>query len=94
MTKAVIFVPVGEFDPHAARCAEYVEEKGYELAGVVRGDWAAVQKMMRDGEADVVVLSTEDHLDPRRKPRIEVVANAALSRWETRTRVIRRGGAR
>lgn len=91
MTRAVIFIPSGAFDPHAARCAAYAQERGYELVGIVRDDWAAVQRMMRDGEAAVVVVSTEDHLNPQRKPRVEVVANAAASRWEKRTKVIRRG---
>jgi hypothetical protein len=91
MTKAVVFVPSRDFDPHAARCVAYVEERGYELVGIVRDDWAAVQKMMVDGETSVVIVSEERHLNPRRKPRVEVVANApAPSRWEQRTRVIRR----
>lgn len=90
MTRAVIYVPSDDFDPHAARCTIYAEERGYELAGIVRDDWAAVQRMLGDGEASVALVSIEEHLPAERKPRVEVVVNAAGSRWEKRTKVIRR----
>ena len=93
MTRAIVYVPAGELDPHAARCLAYCEAQGYEFRGIIRGDWAAAERMMGDGETSVVLVSTEGHLPPDRKPRIEVVANQALSQRETRTRVIRRGAA-
>lgn len=93
MTRAIVFVPSDEFDPHAARCTAYAEDRGYELQGVIRDDWAAAQRMLGDGQTSVVIVSEESHLDPNRRPRIEVVANqysSRNSRWEQRTRVIRR----
>jgi hypothetical protein len=92
MTRAIIYIPAGEFDPHAARCVNYAEERGYELVGIVRDNWPAARKMAEDGGTTVVIVSEESHLDPERKPRIEVVANEYSngSRWERRTRVIRR----
>jgi hypothetical protein len=92
MTRAIIFVPAKDFEPHADRCLAHCEAQGYEFQGIIRGDWDAAQRMMGDGETSVVLVSTEDHLPPNRKPRIEVVANQALSRWETRSRIIRRPG--
>jgi hypothetical protein len=90
MTRAVVFVRSDEFDPHATRCTIYAEEQGYELTGIVVDDWDAVTRMLGDGEASVAIVSTENHLPAERKPRVEVVANAHSSRWEKRTRVIRR----
>ena len=94
MTRAVVFVRSDEFDPHATRCTIFAEEVGYEIAGIVRDDWPAVLKMLGDGEASVVLVSVEDHLPADRKPRIEVVANQGVRRFEARTRVIRRIWAR
>jgi hypothetical protein len=90
MTRAVVFVRSDEFDPHATRCTQYAEEKGYELTGVVVDNWDAVNQMLHDGEATVAIVSEESHLPAKRKPRVEVVANAAAGRWERRTRVIRK----
>lgn len=91
MTRAVVYVPpTADFDQHAARCMEYCEQQGYELRGIIRNDWEAAERMMGDGETSVVIVSTEAHLDPQRKPRIEVVANQAATRHETRTRIIPR----
>lgn len=94
MTKAIIYVPHGQFDPHAALCMQHCEDRGYDFHGIVSGDWGAVQRMLGDGEASVVIVSTEAHLDPNRSPRIEVVANQpAGGRWAGRTRIIRRNAA-
>lgn len=95
MTRAIVYVPSGDFDPHAARCTAFSEERGYDLKGIVRDDWESVKKMMQNGEVSVVLVAVDGHLDPNRTPRIEVVAeqstNQPASRWEKRTRVIRRG---
>lgn len=94
MTRAIVYVPCGEFDPHAARCMQYCQDRGYEFQGLVRGNWSAVQRLLSDGEASVVIVSTEEHLDPDRKPRIEVVAHQpAGDQWSKRTRIIRRNAA-
>jgi hypothetical protein len=91
MTRAIVFVRSDDFDPHATRCTMYAQEQGYELAGVIVDNWAAVQQMLGDGEASVALVSVEEHLPAKRSPRIEVVANQYGSRWEKRTRIIRRG---
>lgn len=93
MTRAVVYVPSGDFDPHAARCTAYAQERGYDLVGIVIDDWPAVQRMLAVGETSVVLVSEEQHLDPERKPRVEVVAAQSASRWEKRTRIIRRTSA-
>lgn len=95
MTRAIVYVPADDPDHiHAARCTAYAEQCGYELTGLVRGDWPAVEQMLGNGETSVVLVSEEGHLPPKRKPRIEVVANAIATRWERRTRVIRRNAAK
>lgn len=93
MTSAVIFIRSAEFDPHAARCMAYCEERHYDVVGIVQDDWKAVQDTLEHG-AEIVVVSEESHLDPRRRPRIEVVAHQASSRGTQRTRVIRRAWAK
>lgn len=90
MTRAIIFVPAGQFDPHAARCMERVVRDGYEFNGLVRDDWNEVQRMLDAGEASVAIVSVEEHLPPNRKPRIEIVGNATPDRYESRTRLVRR----
>lgn len=94
MTRAIIFVPSENYDEHAARGLEHCERQGYDFQGLILDDWEEANRMMLDGETSVVIVSTEEHLDPQRKPRIEVVANQPASRYETRTRLIRRDGAR
>ena len=86
MTRAIIFVPPGEFDPHAARCMERCVRDGYTFTGLVRGEWDEVQRMLDAGEASVAIVSVEEHLPPNRKPRIEVVGNEPISKYEGRTR--------
>jgi hypothetical protein len=91
--KAVVFVLTAEFDPHAARCVEYCEQQGYIMAGIVRDAWGAVLKMLGTGQADIVVVAAESHLPPRRRPRIEIVAQQGTAKRERRTRFIRRTAA-
>lgn len=69
-------------------------QQGYRLVGVVRDNWAAVVKMIVTHQADVVVVATEEHLPPRRRPRVEAVANAATVTYERRTRFVRRTAAK
>lgn len=90
MTRAIVFVSSEEFDPHATRCTIYAEERGYELCGIVVDNWDEAQRMHDEHEIDVIVVSEESHVPPDRAPRIEVVAHAASSRDEERTRIIRR----
>lgn len=90
MTKAIIYLKSDDLDPHASRCAEYVERKGYEFEGVVMDDWAAAQAMLDSHQVTVVVASTTEHLPPKRTPRIEIVANERAGMWEARTKIIPR----
>jgi hypothetical protein len=90
VTRAIIYVPDGEFDPHASRCMEYCKRRGYKFEGIIRGDWEEANRMMQDGQTSVVLVSTESHLPPQRKPRIEVVANEEREPGMERTRILRR----
>ena len=87
---AIIFVPSTEFDPHATRCITYAEERGYRVVGIVRDNYDAAMAMTRAGRAEVLIVSEEGHLPPRRKPRLEIVAHTASVRYAERTRIIRR----
>lgn len=94
MTRAIIYVPSDGFEAHASRCMEYCKAQGYEFKGLIRGNWEAARGMALRGETTVVIVASEQHLDPQRKPRIEVVANQpGETRWENRTRIIRRNAA-
>jgi hypothetical protein len=94
LTRAIIFIS-GQLDPSAAdRCMDHVKERGWEFGGLER-DWDEAVRLAKAGEVDVILVDTEAGLDPNRKPRVEVVANQPATRYETRTRLIRRrGGAR
>src|SRR6476659_5812842 len=99
MPRAIVFVPSDHFDPHADHCIEHCEERGYTLVAIVRDNWSAVVGMIAAKQAEIVVVSTETHLDPERLPRVEVVADQPacgrrISPWEQRTRIIRRNAAR
>lgn len=73
MPIAVIFVPAAHLAVHAAACLDYCTAKGYEVAGVVHGDWSAAAAMLVNRAAGVLVVARPDHLDPNREPRVEVV---------------------
>lgn len=102
MTRAIIFVPSENYDEHAARCLSYCEQQGYEFTGIIRDDWEAAEKMMKDGQTSVVLVSVEAHLNPERKPRIEVLDQIVpyadneqpASMRDRRTRIMRRNEAR
>lgn len=92
MTRAIVYVKTdSEYEAHAARCLEHCQQRGYEFQGLIRDDWEAAQKMLGDGQTSVIIVASETQLDPDRKPRIEVVANQPpATKWEERTRLIRR----
>jgi hypothetical protein len=75
--KALIYIPPtcngGDFYHCAQRCVDYCRSRGYTAEHVVRGDWPTVIKLMCEGTIDVVVVAQDDHLDPSRRPRLEVV---------------------
>lgn len=79
---AVIFVPDGPEAPRWERVnLEFCERKGYAVVAVVRwrpGDeWRELHDMAGREEFDVLVVARRDHLPAKRRPRIEVVEEAA-----------------
>lgn len=90
MTHAIVFVLTQHLLPDAARCIEYCRSRGYDMVGVVRDDWTEAIRLTREGKASVIVAADARHLDPKRRPRIEIVAEQPISDKETRTRIIRR----
>lgn len=72
MTIAVIFVPAAHIATYASQCFDYCAARGYEVAGVVHGDWAAAAAMLMSRTAGVLIVARGEHLDPNREPRVEV----------------------
>ena len=70
---AIVFIPTG---PSGSRwltaCTEYAVMRGYTIIAVVTV-WADVLKVLRAGEATIVVVGQREHLPPEREPRLEVV---------------------
>lgn len=73
MTSAVILVPdiEGKY-LFAAQCLDYCAARGYDVAGMIVGDWSAVVDVVRARSIAVVVVARGEHLNPDREPRIEV----------------------
>lgn len=72
MPIAIIFVPAAHLATYASQCLDYCAARGYQVAGVVHGDWAAAAGMLINRAAGIIVVARPDHLDPDREPRIEV----------------------
>lgn len=89
--RAVILVPPGQLDPHGARCAQLAERQGLTIAGVVQ-DLAAAIRMLADGEATVLIVGDDTHLQCPNGPRIEIVALQPTISGARRSKVIRRPG--
>ncbi len=76
MISAVIFTPfihAGQI----AQCLDYCARHGYEVLGVVTGDWKAAAAAAVDATA-VLVVPRPDNLDPDRLPRTEVAATGEI----------------
>lgn len=75
MTTAVIFVPTDHIEWYASQCYAYCLTMGYEVAGIVRGNWGAAVAMLVKQTANVLVVARPEHLDDiaavADEPRIE-----------------------
>lgn len=76
MPDALIFVPLSE--PNARywvmACWSYCLRQGYNPIAVVH-QWSDVTRLiLEDGLLAVIVIGRRDHLDPKREPRLEVIA--------------------
>ena len=72
--------------PMPARCLDYCASKRYEVAGLICGDRAAAERMIRDGLAAVVVLPALTAADTVSFPNIEVPPRRAPARRGTARR--------
>lgn len=73
MINAVVYVRPENYSLNAARCLDYCDARRYHVVGLVQGDWRAALRMLDEGLAGVIVVTSTDQLDPAREPRIEVV---------------------
>lgn len=65
-------MPADHIELWASQCLTYCTTMGYDIAGVIHGDWPAALAMLTGGLATVVVVARRDHLPPDGGPRIEV----------------------
>lgn len=80
MTRALIHVPTEDYEAYADCCMDYINERGYEFVGIVRGGYDKVKSVFdRDG-ATVAIVATEAYLDPNRKGRVEVARKSRNER--------------
>ncbi|GAA0498337.1 hypothetical protein Ade02nite_91510 [Paractinoplanes deccanensis] len=73
MVNAVIYVRPENYGASASRCLEHCAARRYNVVGLIQGDWPAASRMLDQGLASVVVVSSAEQLDPHLEPRIEVV---------------------
>lgn len=73
MPNAVLLVPTGRgADVWLTVCADYAARHHYQVAAIA-SDWDGVMTVLRNEEAEVVVVARRDHLPPSRTPRLEIV---------------------
>lgn len=96
--RAIIYVPVDDRERWEAACLAYCQRHEYEVVSLMLagpGKWDSAIAMCYADEADVIVVASNEHLDPARTPRIEsTTGEIRLDPGPTyrRTRVIRRDG--
>jgi hypothetical protein len=72
LIRAIAFLPSGPIDDvFANQCIAHCAHRGYEVAGLVRGDWPTALSMLAAGLATVVVFARQEHLDAEWEPRVE-----------------------
>ncbi|MFG1990708.1 hypothetical protein ACGFJ7_12110 [Actinoplanes sp. NPDC048988] len=73
----MIYVRPENYGVSASRCLEHCAARRYNVVGLIQGDWAAAARMLDEGLAGVVVVSSAEqlnpHLEPHLEPRVEVV---------------------
>ena len=86
MINAVVFVRPENYRVNAARCLEYCDARRYHMVGLVQGDWRAAIRMLDDGLATVIVVSSTEQWDPAHDTRIEVVPRRLARRTTNASR--------
>jgi hypothetical protein len=93
--RAIIYVPADERERWEAVCLDYCQRHGYRVVALMLagpGKWDSALAMCGAGEADIIVVASNTHLDPNRMPRIESVTEEVprFTDPPRRTRIIRR----
>lgn len=95
MTTAVIYIPSAAAIEALARCLEHCEARDHSTFGTVVADWPAVEKLLDQGHADLVVVDSRADLPAG--PRYEFVSDyqgrLARPRSRERAQLIRRDAA-
>lgn len=94
MTSAIVFVLTKHLETDAGLCIDYCAARGYDLAALVRDDWAAALSALHIGVASILVVANVDHLDDSCTPRMEVAAELPVAEGPKgrRIRMLRRNG--
>ncbi|WP_250008040.1 hypothetical protein [Actinoplanes sp. M2I2] len=97
MLDAVIYVRPENYSASAARCLDYCSARRYNVVGLIPGDWDAAMRMLHEGKASVVVVSSVEQMEPqpgveiapkpssRRRSGARSTGNAARNRWSAET---------
>ena len=73
MINAVILLRAENYGAGASRCLDYCAARRYNVVVLIPGDQKAAVRMLDEGTATVIVVSSTDQLDPENDPRVEVV---------------------
>ena len=98
VVNAVIYVRPENYSASAARCLDYCAARRYNVVGLIPGDWDAAMRMLHEGVASVVVVSSAEQVDQgepgvevapkpssRRKAGARSAGNSARNRWSNST---------
>lgn len=77
--QAVIFVPdLVDVERWVLACHEHCDAHGYQVTGLVVGDWGEVVRYTCEGQAQVIVVGDRGYLPPDRIPRVEVAGHGRI----------------
>ena len=62
-TIAIIYIPAHAYHAYAAQCLDYCDARGYQLAGVVCGNWHAAVTMLATSAVDVLIVARPEQLE-------------------------------
>ena len=62
-TIAIIYIPAHAYHAYADQCLDYCDARGYQLAGVVCGNWHAAVTMLATSAVDVLILARPEQLE-------------------------------
>lgn len=68
---AIAYVPHDDIEQSTLACLAHADRRGYQVQGVIVGNWEDALSMALEGLVDVVVVARREHLPPEVLPRVE-----------------------